>query len=289
VTEEIAEPLVYDGPPSPLAIDFELSRALYGTLTVSYARALGYVGSLRRRRPTDDSSSTIDPVSRDWVASVARLLTGAHIRKRLEALSSRCAQLEPALDRDTQQVNRAWLAEVRGAAEATAASLPSLRRPSVYVLAPFLFGLISAGGGLAIDELPKAVWAAVSAVVFVIALIMFAVTGVAYRHKRQALLPGAATIDRLPRDQQLAHGGENAYRTEDELFAALGTGRAPEAELDSAMIGLGCFLTFEFTVVYGVVFVGNESVFVVLFLGGFGVLAACAALGDWLFPKRVWR
>jgi hypothetical protein len=218
------------------------------------------------------------------VASVARLLTGAHVRKRLEALASRCAQLELA-----QPENRAWLAEVRGAAETTAASLPSLRRPSVYVLAPFVFGFISAGGGLAIDELPKTAWAVVSAVVFLVALIMFAVTGVAYRHKRQALLPGAATVDRMTREQQLAHSGENAYRSEDELFAALGTGRAREAELDSAMIGLGCFLTFEFSVVYGVVFVENDSAFIAVFLGGFLVLGAAAALGDWLFPTRAWR
>lgn len=289
MTEEIAEPGADGGSPNPLGIDFESARASYGELTATYARALGYVGSLRRRRPADDPPGKIDPVSLYWVASVARLLTGAHIRKRLEALTSRCAQLEMALDRDMQQDNTAWLAEVRAAAEATASSLPSLRRPSVYVLAPFLFGFISAGGGLGVGDLPKAVWAVVSAVVFVLALIMFAVAGFAFTHKRQALLPGAGTIDRLPREQQLAHSGENAYRSEDDLFAALGSGRSPEAELDSSMLFLGAFLPFEFAVVYGVVFVDNESILLVLFLGGFAILVGAAALGDWLFPTRVWR
>ena len=289
MTEEIAEPGADGGSPNPLGIDFESARASYGELTATYARALGYVGSLRRRRPADDPPGKIDPVSLYWVASVARLLTGAHIRKRLEALTSRCAQLEMALDRDMQQDNTAWLAEVRAAAEATASSLPSLRRPSVYVLAPFLFGFISAGGGLGVGDLPKAVWAVVSAVVFVLALIMFAVAGFAFTHKRQALLPGAGPSIACPEN--------NNSRTQARTHIGARTTCSPRSDRvghqrpnsTARCSFFGAFLPFEFAVVYGVVFVDNESILLVLFLGGFAILVGAAALGDWLFPTRVWR
>jgi len=215
--------------------DLERLSVLYRRLMIGYADALGEAERLGRRR-----------AGRDWYlfAPFVRLLTGGHVRSKLRAVAARSAQLEATLDRDRDVVVRTLLADVRETAERTAASLPSLRLPTLFALLSFLVGLAPAIGKLLDVGVPTAVWLGVGLAVLVMAGLSYRDLHDAFRRKRELLLPGAAKLDREDHDAQKDHEGKNVYNDEDELFALLGIGKRREAELDRiAFVVLVLFLT----------------------------------------------
>jgi hypothetical protein len=278
----------------PLAgacFDLELLRPAYRRLTTAYAEALGRAERVGRPLPGERPPADAPPEGAHWYlfGPLVRLLAGGHVRSKLRALAARCAQLEPALDPDRDATARSWLAEVRESSERTAAMLPSLRVPSVFVLVPFLLGLAPVAGKALDVGIPGWVWFALGAFAIGVSVAGFADLWTAFRHKRELLLPGAAAVDREPAAAQLKHTGVNAYRDENDLFALLGSGKRQEAQLDQLAFVLLMLFAIQASYLVGSVLGRSSSSIAWTAAGLAAVLSVVFIVVSSRAPKRVWR
>jgi hypothetical protein len=227
-------------------LDLEGLRTAYLSLMVSYNLVLGEASRVGRQRISSLPQPKKWRANRLMFGPLVRLLVGSHIRKQLNTISVRCAQLELTLDSNRDAARRDWLKEARKSAELAATSLPSLGLISIVVpLVPSIGALVAAVvvgfgrlPGLSLLGVAYMPWLGDSIVI----VVMSTVLGIAYvayrelrqafRHKREMFMPGATQLDREPVDTQGKYDGQNIYKDEDSLFTMLGSSKSSEAELD---------------------------------------------------------
>lgn len=262
------------GDDAPLPVDVEQLRPAYLKLMTEYAAVLGESQQFARSPAQSDSElreqSGFTHIS-GWRPYLVRVLAGAHVRKQLRALESRFAQLEAATD-PKLSILRDWLTEARESTQSASSLLPSLRRPSAFILVPFAAGLVATGDKIT-GAFPWGGWVlpSVALGMLPVALMAFLDLRLAFGRKRELFLPGATDLDTKPEDEQRAHPGRNIYRDEDELFALLGTGKSPEGQIDRVAVGLVLALGAQLLLLLGIA-LGLDPFSGILQLVGSGIL-----------------
>jgi hypothetical protein len=286
------------------SLDLAVLRRVHNEVMQGYATALGDSQKLRRSRAGEEAPPSepegapgigqliallLSERGGGFFAPLVRLLSGAHVRQRLRALSARYAQLQLALDptREEEEEEREWLAVARDDTAATAETLPSLRLPGVFALLPIVTGVVGLTSKLATSKVPSLVWWFAGAIVVPLALLAYHDLQIAYRRKREFFLPGAMALDREPPERQRQHTGKNVYRVEDELFALVGSGKSKETELDKSARDLTVVLIVEAALLGALLYGGTVAL-----LAG-GVIAVAVLLLDAAIHKqadeRIWR
>lgn len=275
--------------PADLLCQLDSIKVAYRTLMSDYAWVIGESTKLGRARAgeSDDTFKASARYNRRgrFHDSTLRLLTRAHVRKRLEELAARFAQLEATLDLKDSST-RSWLEQARADATSTAASLSTLRLPGIFVILPVLVGLVTATTKLTTD-IPTGVWIGVGGAAVFVGADLYRDLRAAYRRKRDIFLEGASELDLLGPLQQQAHTGFNVYRDEDALFSALSLGRAREGPVDTESRALGIFLIAELCFL-GAVLAESSVAAIGGLAGGFTMLVINIMI-DRRAPKRLWR
>jgi hypothetical protein len=172
-----------------------------------------------------------DPASRSPYAS--RKLAEAHIRRRLLTLAAIYCQLGVIHDRPLG----AELVRAGRDCETFAGTLSAWRLPTVLAILPLVIGVLGQIRGALADVNVESVIGAAVAYVLYGAALAFVFVRRAFRHKRKLFYPNAAAAER-PGGAGDADDGRNVYRSERELFDALGWAKPIEAPLDQIAVAL---------------------------------------------------
>lgn len=277
--------------PEPLARDrnapsFDEAAVaeVHARLMAGYAAALGEAEQIGRL----GSSAAAN----DLFAMLVRRLLGGDIRKKLRALAARYAQLEAAVSNEEPDA-RERLARAREDCELVAAALPSLRVTSIFALLPLATGIVAlVGFAIKVPGLESELLGLLL-LVLGLAFVSHRELRKAYRRKREIFLPGASEVDHQPAERQKEHDGPNLYRTEDELFALLGTGKPRETQVDfQANLWAGPLLMASAIAVVSVLANRAPSTtlnIVALTILGLGTLAFLGILLFTFSGPRIWR
>jgi len=164
---------------------------------LAYVQALEDASKVGRT-PVEDSETAKDAGSETMESGpLVRLLVEAHVRRSLNQLRAIYAQLELALGGTEQAGPRTWLKDKRESLQTAREGLASLRLPGVFVLVPFVVGLVTA-----LAKVPGSVYILLASAMLGPAYIGAWRLRDSYRRKRECLLPGSKEIDKLKFEKQ---------------------------------------------------------------------------------------
>lgn len=225
-------------PPAWGSIGLDQAETAYRDLMAGYGAVLGKASRLRRRGGED----VAEKLNATQISGgLVRLMLQAHVRSRLEELSSAYAQLAPAM-RSAEDEGKHWLDVAQADASRIAGTLHRVRlRP--LALLPIVVPI-----GALLSNIPGWVgylFLALSGAIVTFAWLGYTTLRESYRYKRKIMLPNASEIDKRAEAEQWKVRAGNVYNLEDRAFAAIGRGKKPEAQIDRLIRMVVLILLFE--------------------------------------------
>jgi hypothetical protein len=250
----------------------------------------GYLRTLEAASRTRDIPSRADPLGTLYLfGAPARLLVGAHIRRKLTEVGQIYAQLEQVFDPCDASDTKTWLNRARQGCIDAAASLPSLRLPGVFVLIPAVIGT-----GATLSKLlgwfGSVPLAASLLLVSAITLMAYAVLRNSYLIKRDLFLPGATDIDKREFDCQEENIENNIYALENNLFKALRRLKKQEIQIDRLFFDVVWLLLFQLSYAFAsITFDSDHWIWWIFTPASALFFLGLVTRRTWRLKPRAWR